>query len=90
MGFARLAESSIRSLRGKKEGEKLGAMDRILSSTIGGALATWNQPIEVVRVEVRTIALVFIAALTEPCCGIDAIYGQGRGVRQSSRQADRL
>ncbi len=52
MGFARLAENMIRSARGKKEGESLGALDKIASSTIGGALATWNQPIEVVRVEV--------------------------------------
>lgn len=52
MGFARLAEQSIRKARGKAEGEKLGAMDRILASTIGGALGCWNQPIEVVRVEV--------------------------------------
>jgi hypothetical protein len=52
MGFARLAETWIRGLRGKKEGESLGALDKIASSTIGGALATWNQPIEVVRVEV--------------------------------------
>ena len=53
MGFARLAEASLRNLKGIKEGEKLGALDKILASTIGGALATWNQPIEVVRVEVR-------------------------------------
>ena len=52
MGFARLAESSIRNIRGKGENDKLGAFDKILASSIGGALATWNQPIEVVRVEV--------------------------------------
>lgn len=52
MGFARLAESMIRKVRGKGEQEKLGAVDSILASSIGGALATWNQPIEVVRVEV--------------------------------------
>jgi hypothetical protein len=52
MGFARLAETSIRNVRGKGENDKLGAMDKILASSIGGALATWNQPIEVVRVEV--------------------------------------
>jgi hypothetical protein len=46
MGFARLAESSIRSIKGKREGESLGALDKILASSIGGALATWNQPIE--------------------------------------------
>ncbi|KAG8907552.1 Mitochondrial DNA replication protein yhm2 [Tulasnella sp. 403] len=54
MGFARLAENTIRSMRGKKEGEPLGALDKIASSTIGGALATWNQPIEVVRVEMQS------------------------------------
>lgn len=52
MGFARLAESSILKVRGKSESETLGPMDKILSSSIGGALATWNQPIEVIRVEV--------------------------------------
>ena len=54
MGFARLAESGIRKVRGKAENDNLGAIDKILSSSIGGALATWNQPIEVVRVEVWT------------------------------------
>jgi hypothetical protein len=52
MGFARLAETMIRNVRGKGEKDSLGAMDKILASSIGGALATWNQPIEVVRVEV--------------------------------------
>ena len=52
MGFARLAEASIRKIRGKGENNKLGAIDKVLASSIGGALATWNQPIEVVRVEV--------------------------------------
>ena len=52
------AESSIRNLKGKGEGEKLTPFEKILSSSIGGALATWNQPIEVVRVEVRETARV--------------------------------
>lgn len=52
MGFARLAEQSIRKSRGIPEGEKLGTLDRVAASTIGGALGCWNQPIEVVRVEV--------------------------------------
>lgn len=56
MGFARLAESSIRSFRGKGENDKLGALDKILASSIGGALATWNQPIEVVRVEMQSMS----------------------------------
>jgi hypothetical protein len=52
MGFARLAETTIRQVRGKSENDHLGPMDKILASSVGGALATWNQPIEVVRVEV--------------------------------------
>jgi len=53
IGLARLAETSIRKVRGKEDGQSLGAMDKILASSIGGAFATWNQPIEVIRVEVR-------------------------------------
>jgi len=53
MGFARLAEDMIRKVAGKSETEKLGAFEKIFASSVGGALATWNQPIEVVRVEVR-------------------------------------
>jgi hypothetical protein len=52
IGLARLAETSIRKARGKEDSQSLGAMDKVLASTIGGALATWNQPIEVIRVEV--------------------------------------
>jgi len=56
MGFARLAEDTIRKVRGKGETENLGAIDKILASSIGGALATWNQPIEVIRVEMQSMA----------------------------------
>jgi len=56
MGFARLAEDSIKKIRGKGENEKLGAIDKIVASSIGGALATWNQPIEVIRVEMQSMA----------------------------------
>ncbi|KAK0523537.1 hypothetical protein OC834_005863 [Tilletia horrida] len=56
MGFARLAEQPVRSLSGKKPNEKLGPLERIACSSIGGALATWNQPIEVIRVEMQSMA----------------------------------
>lgn len=64
MGFARLAESSIRSIKGKGENEKLSPLEKIASSTVGGALATWNQPIEVVRVEVRPAAVCGLCSET--------------------------
>lgn len=35
MGFARLAEDAIRKYKGKKEGESLGAVDKIASSALG-------------------------------------------------------
>ncbi|TRM66417.1 mitochondrial carrier [Schizophyllum amplum] len=56
MGFARLAETAIRRVRGVGDSEKLGALDKIAASTVGGALATWNQPIEVIRVEMQSMA----------------------------------
>ncbi|KAL1748563.1 mitochondrial carrier domain-containing protein [Schizophyllum fasciatum] len=56
MGFARLAETAIRRIRGVGDGDKLGALDKIAASTVGGALATWNQPIEVIRVEMQSMA----------------------------------
>lgn len=34
--------------------QKLSAPERILASAIGGGLSAWNQPIEVVRVEMQS------------------------------------
>lgn len=56
MGFARLAETPVRAMSGKSETEKLTTGERILCSSIGGALGTWNQPIEVIRVEMQSMA----------------------------------
>jgi len=66
MGFARLAEDVIQSWRGKKPGESLGPFDKILSATIGGTLATWNQPIEVVRVEMQSMAKSTMTSADRP------------------------
>ncbi|KAF9076142.1 mitochondrial carrier domain-containing protein [Rhodocollybia butyracea] len=66
MGFARLAETGIRKVRGKTEADKLGAMDKILASSVGGALATWNQPIEVIRVEMQSMAKNAAANVNRP------------------------
>ncbi|VDC01853.1 unnamed protein product [Peniophora sp. CBMAI 1063] len=66
IGFARLAESGIRGLRGKSDKDSLGALDRIAASTVGGALATWNQPIEVVRVEMQNMSKEATANANRP------------------------
>lgn len=53
-GLARLAEDSIRYSTGKKKGEALSAYEKVLASAVGGGLSTWNQPIEVVRIEMQS------------------------------------
>ena len=47
IGISRFAEESIRSMSGKRKNEKLKFGEKILASTIGGALSCWNQPFEV-------------------------------------------
>ncbi|KAJ7706316.1 mitochondrial carrier domain-containing protein [Mycena rosella] len=66
MGFARLAETGIRRLRGKSDTDYLAPMDKILASSIGGAVATWNQPIEVVRIEMQSMAKGAAANVNRP------------------------
>jgi hypothetical protein len=53
-GLSRLAESAIRSVTKKEEGQKLSAWEKILASGLGGGLSAWNQPIEVIRVEMQS------------------------------------
>lgn len=50
-GFSRVIESFIRK-RGEKDRE-LSKSERLASSVLGGMLACWNQPIEVIRVEMQ-------------------------------------
>ncbi|KAA1114001.1 hypothetical protein PGTUg99_028245 [Puccinia graminis f. sp. tritici] len=56
MGFTRVAEDTIRTVRGKPKGFELTAGDKVISSVIGGALGCWNHPIEVVRIEMQSMA----------------------------------
>ncbi|KAL2160231.1 hypothetical protein VTH06DRAFT_1404 [Thermothelomyces fergusii] len=53
-GLSRLAEQGIRKVTGKEGGEKLNAFEKILASALGGGLSAWNQPIEVIRVEMQS------------------------------------
>ncbi|RMD43695.1 hypothetical protein DV735_g1429, partial [Chaetothyriales sp. CBS 134920] len=55
-GLSRLSEQGIRRVTGKGEDEKLTAPEKILSSALGGGLSAWNQPIEVIRVEMQSKA----------------------------------
>lgn len=53
-GLSRAAEVSIRKVTGKGENQKLSAWEKILASGLGGGLSAWNQPIEVIRVEMQS------------------------------------
>ncbi|KAJ3249682.1 hypothetical protein HDU77_007564 [Chytriomyces hyalinus] len=50
-GLSRIAEDVI---RGKDSTRKLSDLEKVAASTLGGALSTWNQPIEVIRVEMQS------------------------------------
>ena len=88
MGFARLAESWIRKAQGKTESDGSSALEKIAASTIGGALATWNQPIEVVRVEVSLFGIQAENDQLPRSNSPDAIHVQGHCQREPTRQAD--
>ena len=53
-GLSRLAETAIRRVTGKEDGQRLVAWEKILASGLGGGLSAWNQPIEVIRVEMQS------------------------------------
>ncbi|KAF1810045.1 mitochondrial carrier [Eremomyces bilateralis CBS 781.70] len=53
-GLSRVAEDGIRSFTGKKASEKLSVPEKVLASALGGGLSAWNQPIEVIRVEMQS------------------------------------
>jgi hypothetical protein len=53
-GLSRLAEDAIKKFTNKSEKDKLSGLEKILASAIGGGLSAWNQPIEVIRVEMQS------------------------------------
>ncbi|KAI7823861.1 mitochondrial carrier domain-containing protein [Gamsiella multidivaricata] len=54
LGLSRLAEETIRKVRKTEAGTPLNAWEKIAASAIGGGLSIWNQPIEVIRVEMQS------------------------------------
>ncbi|KAM0259750.1 hypothetical protein ACHAPA_010577 [Fusarium lateritium] len=56
IGIARFAEGHIRAFQSKPADAKLTVWEKIVASTIGGALSCWNQPFEVLRVEMQSLA----------------------------------
>ncbi|KAJ3033984.1 hypothetical protein HDV00_005603 [Rhizophlyctis rosea] len=55
LGIARITESIITSMRPPEDrARKLSTSERLFASVVGGALGCWNQPIEVIRVEMQS------------------------------------
>jgi hypothetical protein len=53
LGISRIIESTIQGMRDPSEAKwPLAVKERLGASVIGGFLACWNQPIEVIRVKV--------------------------------------
>lgn len=52
-GIARITEMI---LKGEDKHRKLAVSEKLLASVIGGALGCWNQPLEVIRVEMQSQA----------------------------------
>jgi hypothetical protein len=53
-GLSRVAENGIRTMTNKGEGDALTVVEKITASALGGGLSAWNQPIEVIRVEMQS------------------------------------
>lgn len=53
-GASRFAENMIKSASGKSEHDKLSVPEKIMAATVGGSVSAWNQPIEVIRVEMQS------------------------------------
>lgn len=53
-GLSRLAESAILRITGKEDRSLLNGYEKVLASGLGGGLSAWNQPIEVIRVEMQS------------------------------------
>ncbi|KAI8621700.1 mitochondrial DNA replication protein YHM2, partial [Chytriomyces sp. MP71] len=53
-GLSRIAEDVIRGKGDANKKRKLSDWEKIAASSIGGALSCWNQPIEVIRIEMQS------------------------------------
>ncbi|ORY74347.1 mitochondrial carrier domain-containing protein [Protomyces lactucae-debilis] len=55
IGLSRLAEDWVRTLTKKEKGQGLSVTEKIGCSAVGGGLSCWNQPIEIIRVEMQSM-----------------------------------
>lgn len=55
IGLSRLAEDWVRTLTKKEKTQGLSVVEKIGCSALGGGLSCWNQPIEIIRVEMQSM-----------------------------------
>ncbi|KAJ3307141.1 Mitochondrial DNA replication protein yhm2 [Kappamyces sp. JEL0829] len=56
LGISRIVESSLMNIRDPNDRKRpLSTAERLSASVVGGALACWNQPIEVIRVKMQSL-----------------------------------
>lgn len=55
IGLSRLAEDWVRTLTKKEKNQGLSVTEKIGCSALGGGLSCWNQPIEIIRVEMQSM-----------------------------------
>ncbi|TPX35938.1 hypothetical protein SmJEL517_g01769 [Synchytrium microbalum] len=53
-GFTRIAEDVTRTMTNKEKGAPLSPLQKIMASAVAGGISCWNQPIEVIRVEMQS------------------------------------
>lgn len=53
-GLSRVAEDLIKTRAGRDSTKPLNDLEKVIASAFGGALSCWNQPIEVIRVEMQS------------------------------------
>lgn len=82
IGISRFAEGNIKTIRGKSQTDKLTFGEKICASTLGGALSCWNQPFEVVRIEMQSLK----ADPTRPS-GSATMLGTAKHILRSSGPA---
>ena len=54
IGISRVCEAKIKEFRGGDQSLPLSPLQKIVCSAIGGGLSCWNQPIEIIRVEMQS------------------------------------
>ncbi|KAK1449558.1 mitochondrial DNA replication protein YHM2 [Colletotrichum melonis] len=55
IGISRFVEEGIRKGTDKPKDAKLSFVEKVAASAIGGAISCWNQPFEVIRVEMQAV-----------------------------------